>query len=277
MSDLTTTIYSLQHNIERIEVNAEQMKQLQTTANSVLGGAAVVSLLTIFSRSKILRLAGTAASIGGSIYAGHQMGKIRSLEMQNNQLIDTALAEIELHGLLRVKHEPNSDAVRRFLELVLRLGAQTTEVINIQGNRLKKKSLLSLNNQNFLLNLNNVNIIRNTLRLNSIISKVDKTIKHHDVESEFKRAVSVIDKNELAKEARRVKIVIGSLIFIGILAANIFATAAILFWFGIGFWVYNNFYPVFSESRKLKHAVNNFITSLQSDIYWHGQKVTIQN
>jgi hypothetical protein len=252
------------------------MKQLQSTANMVLGGAAVVSLLTIFSRSKSLRFAGSALGIGGSIYAGHQMGKVRSLEFQNNQLIDAALAEIEVHGLSRLKCEPNPDAVRRFLELVLRLGAQATEVINTQGNRLKKKSLLSIKNRNFLLNLQNVSVIRNVIRLNSIIAQIDKTKKHHDAESCFKRVISVIDKNKLAKEARWAKLVIGSLVVIGILAANIFSTAAILFWFGIGFWVVNYFYPVFSESRKLKHAVNDFINSLQSNICWRGQKLTIQ-
>ena len=162
-----------------------------------------------------------------------------------------------MEGLSRLRSETNPDVIRRFLELVLRLGRQVDDLAKRYGNRLKNKSLLGIGNQQMLLQAANIDIIRNKFRLNRIFSQVDRTKVFPDLNTDFSHQVSAINVAKLEKEGLISKIIIGASVGIGL----IFPLVLLL---GLGFWGFNHFFPVFPETRKLKNALNALIGGLQN-------------
>ena len=274
MSDLITTTFSLQDLVNRIEANNLQSQQHRSNANLANVGAALAYLLTSGSKKRTVRTAGEVVALGGVLYGGSQRNQASNLDSQNNLLIDSALSVIELQGLSKLRLESNPDAVRRFLELTLRLGVQVDEVIKSQGSRLKNKSLLGRTNQQLLLNAANIDIVRNKLRLNKIFGQIDRTKTFPDVINAFTRQISAIAVVNLQKEGLYTKIIIGVLVVLGLILANVNSSAAMLIWVGIGFWAINHFFPVFPQTRKLKNAINALVGGLQGQPPVHTLTVT---
>jgi hypothetical protein len=134
--DLGAVIFRLEDLLKRIEYNRGQAQQHRSNANLANAGAAITYLLTSGSKRRTVRTAGDVVALGGVLYGSSQRNQASNLDAQNNTLIDSGLSDIETEGLSRLRSEPNPDAKRRFLELVLRLGIQVDAVIKRQGNRM---------------------------------------------------------------------------------------------------------------------------------------------
>jgi len=262
--DLAEAISGLQDLLTRIEINSLQSQQHRTNATLANTGAALTYLLTSGSKRKTVRTVGQVVALGGVLYGSSQSNHASNLDAQNNLLIDSGLSVIELQGLPQLRLESNPDAVRRFLELVPRLGVQVDVVIKSQGNRLKNKSLLGKTNQQLLLNALHIDIVNNKLRLNQIVSQIDRTKTFPDVSGTFTSQISTIVATKLRMEGIYTRIIIGVLVVLGIALANINPSGTWIFLAGIGFWGINHFFPFFPQSRKLRNAINSLVEALQN-------------
>lgn len=263
MSDLSATNLALQDLLSRIETNRLESEQHRLNANVANAGAALTYLFTRGSERRIVRTVGSVAAVGGVLYASSEGSTASNLETQNNFLIDAALSVVETRGVSIFRAESNRDVVRKFLDLALLLGRQVDGAIAKQGKRLKNRSLLWMSSRQLLMNAANVDVVGNKLRLNGIFNRIDRTKTFPDFLGSFHRQISAISTAKLKKEALYAKLTIGTLSVAGIMLANIFPAGAALFWLGIGFWIFDYFFPVFPETRKLKVAVTHLVDGLQ--------------
>ncbi|MEI7728107.1 MAG: hypothetical protein WCO56_00935 [Verrucomicrobiota bacterium] len=272
--NLASTIFTLQDILNRIEANSGQAQQHRSNATLANAGAAITYLLTSGSKRRTVRTVGGIAALGGVLYGSSQSNQAANLDAQNNTLMDSGLSVIELEGLSNLRSETNPDAVHRFLELVLRLGAQVDDVIKRQGSRMKNMSLLGRSKQQLLLDALHIDIIANKLRLHRIYNQIDRTKTFPDYAGEFTRKVSGINAAKLQKEGLYARIIIGVLVVLGIILTNASPAAAALLLVGLGFWGFNHFFPVFPETKKLRNALNTLIDGLQNQPTIHSLTVT---
>jgi hypothetical protein len=263
MTTLSNATQALQEMLQRIDSNSHEAQQHRT--NSVLAniGAVLAYLLTRDARSRTVRIVGDVAAVGGILYANSQHNKVSILDYRNNLQIDSALSIIETQGLPNLRTEYNRDVIRRFFELSSGVGVHVDQVMKSQGNRLKNRSLLGKKGQQLLLNAPYVDIVRNKIRWNRIMCQIDTTKCFPDPVGEFISKVSGISVPKLQKEGLYSKIIIGTLVILGLLLVGVDSSAAFLFWAGLGFWGGNHFFPIFPQTRKLRYAVTNLIDQLQ--------------
>jgi hypothetical protein len=116
-----------------------------------------------------------------------------------------------------------------------------------------------------------LDVLNQKLRLLNLFNSIDSSKKLPLIEYEFNQNISLIDTEKLRNEGMISRVIIFTLIGLGLLVnsstkyGNFFIIAGFLFW-GI-----NHYFPLFSETKKLRNAVkklsNNFkmtigITSL---------------
>ena len=263
MSSLTSTIISLQDILGRIQSNNTQSQQYKNNAAMAGAGAAAAILLTSGSKKQSVRTIGNLAALGGVLYGNNQSNKAALLDAQNIQLISGALGIVESQGVQHVQRRSDpTNTVCQFVEVLLRLGLQVDGMLKRNAGRIKNRGILTNANQELLLNAECVDIVQNKLRLNRIITQIDRKINIKDYAAEFKQDILGIDRGLLRKQSIYTIAVIWALLISGILLGNVHQSAVAIFLAGLVLYAVNSFFPLFSEPRKLRKASNRLINGL---------------
>lgn len=262
MTNLSSTNMRLDDMLRALEANQAVADQHRNHAKLATIGSAAALLLTSGSKSSTVRTVGTVAAAGGMLYGASQANKAATLESQNMGIMDSCLGTVEAEGLRAVRSDPMQDSRRRFVELVLRLGQHVDAALERHGPQLKGRSMLRKRNRQMMLQAPQVDIVRNKLRMNRIITSLDRTKAFADHEGEFRRSVGRINVARLEQEALWSLAIMGVAVVSGIALGQVGELGSICLLAGLAFWGINHWFPVFPQMRALKASVDGLLDGL---------------
>lgn len=263
---LTNALNQLESCVIEIESKLIQIDNHNTNANIASAGSAAAYFLTNDSKNKMVKTIGQVAAIGGIMYSANQRSKANSLESIAILNIGKAVNIIERDCSPYIRNEKNIDTIRTFLEMTLRLGASIDVILKKTINKLKWTGHLGQKNQSVLLNVYQIDIINKKLKHNNTLNFIDQHINLTDPSVKLIRLTNSIDKEKLKKEGLWIRIIIFSLIIIGGILANQNNIGQYFIFAGMGIWAFNHFFPIFSETKKLRNAVSTFNNELGETI-----------
>jgi hypothetical protein len=256
--------------IEPLVIELEQNSNQINHHRNVAVMAKTVSILTyIFtndSKNKTVKTIGQVASVGGLVYGYSQNSKASNIEQDNIIILETIISNYETTGIQNAINERDTTLKIKFLELILRANRYSDILTSSYLSRINSKGLLGTQNQTLFLNLISLDVFNQKLRLLNLFKKIDSSKKLPLIDYEFNQNIAVIDSVKLKNEGTTARIIIIALVALGALinSANVLGTYFIIA--GFLFWGINHYFPLFSETRKLrktfKNLSNNFNTSL---------------
>ena len=264
--NLINSINLLENCVIEIESQLIQIDSHNNNANMATAGSAAAYFLTSDSKNKMVKTIGQVAAIGGVIYSANQRNKANSIESIATLNIGKAINIMERDCKPYIRNEKNIDTIRTFLEMSLRLGASIDVFLKKTINKLRWTGHLGKKNQAILMHIYQIEIINHKLKHNNTLNFIDKNIQINDPSVKFISLINKLDTEKIKKEGLWMRIIILSLITIGALLANNNNLGQYLIFSGLGLWVINHFYPIFSETKKLKNGVDTFCSEIKETI-----------
>jgi hypothetical protein len=249
--------------LTQIELNSNQISQHQSNANMANTAAALSYLFTNNSRNSNVRTIGQIATIGGLVYANSQNNQAENITGNNIILISQIINEVERDGINNIRKESDLNNVRRFIELNLKTGKHLDPIVLRYLKVIKSKGRLGNKNINLLINANNIDIINYKIRLNKIYMSLEPKKQLPNIEGEFINNTSQLSIEKIAKEGMYCRIIIFSLIILGFVAIQKYEFGIWIILSGFLFWGINHYFPFFSETKRLKAAIDNFTDKIK--------------
>jgi hypothetical protein len=259
---LQSNLAQLENLVINIETRTLKMKSHFENANTASIAAAATYLLTSNAKNNTVRTLGQIGAIGGFLYSGNQRKKANNIEELVIQNVTSGISMIESGFMLHLKSERDQFVIRKFLELVLRMGRSFDPIIERNISKVGYIGLLGGRNQQNLLSLNQYEVFNIKLKYNKIIHNIDREINLNHVENNYLLAVKQIDKVKLIREGSYMRAIILTLGIVGIILSQKWESAIYITFVGVALWILNHFFPFGTESSKLKKAVKGFCTDL---------------
>jgi len=235
-------------------------------ANTASVAAAATYLLTSNAKNNTVRTLGQIGAIGGFLYSGNQRKKANNIEELVIQYVTSGISMIETGLIVHVRSERDPNVIRKFLELVLRMGRSFDPIIERNISKVGYIGLLGGRNQLSLQSLNQFEVFNIKLKFNNIIHNIDRQINLNHVENNYLLAVKQIDKVKLIREGSYMRAIVLTLGIVGIILSQKWELGIYITFAGVALWIFNHFFPFGTESSKLKKAVKRFCTDLGGTI-----------
>jgi hypothetical protein len=259
---IINVLNKLEPILHEIELNTIQINQHTSNANMAKTGAALTYLITDNSKNSNIRTIGQVASIGGLVYANSHQNQANGIESKNLLLISKILDLVEREGMNYIKLEKDTNIIGRFIQLNLNTGKHLDLIVLKYSSRIKSKGRLGKKNINILINAINIDAFNCKLRLNRIYKILDSSKQIPSLGKEFTNDTKLINIDKVIQEGLHTRLIIFSLLFFGIFTIQFYQISVLLIFFGLLFWGINHYFPFFSETRKLKQTIDNFIIKL---------------
>jgi hypothetical protein len=247
--------------VVELEKNSNQIDHFRNVADLVKTASIFTYLFTNDSKNKTVKTVGQVATVGGLVYGYSQNSKAATIEQNNIIILESIISNYETSGIQKIK----------FLELILRANRYSDTLTLSYLSKINSKGLLGTQNQTLFLNMVSLDVFNQKLRLLNLFKKIDSSKKIPKIDYEFNQLVSQIDIAKLKNEGITTRVIIITLVALGVI---INSSSVLGTWFmiaGLLFWGTNHYFPLFSETKKLRNAFrilsNNFkatsgITSL---------------
>ena len=261
---ISNVLNRLEPKLVEIELNSVQINQHKSNANMANTGAALAYLFTNNSKNSTVRTVGQVATIGGLVYGGSQRSQAASIEGKNIILISQILDIVERDGINNIRQESDTNNIRRFIELNLKTGKHLDLIVMAYLSKIKSKGRLGKKNINLLIYANNIDVFSYKIRLNKIYKSLEPNKQIPQIEQDFINDTRLINIEKITKEGLYTRLIIFSFLLIGFVTVQSYNYGS---WFIIGaliFWGINHYFPVFTETKKLKISVDAFAMKINS-------------
>lgn len=243
--------------VVELEKNSNQINHYRNVADLAKTASIFTYLFTNDSKNNTVKTIGQVATVGGLVYGYSQNSKASTIEQDNIIILDSIISNYETSGMSNVRYELDTNLKIKFLELILRANRYSDILTTSYLSKINSKGLLGTQNQTLFLNVISLDVFNQKLRLLNIFKTIDSSKKIPLIDHEFKQNTAAIDTVKLKGEGTYARIIIFSLIGFGILinSSNVLGTYFIIA--GFLFWGINHYFPLFSETKKLRKAFNN--------------------
>jgi hypothetical protein len=247
-----------------IERNYNQINHHRNVAELANTASVLTYFFTNDSKNNTIKTIGQVSSLGGLIYGYSQNSKATNIEQDNIILLESIIGNFETFGILNVQIEKDSNLKIKYLELLLRTNRYSDLLTDSYLSKINSKGLLGKKNQNLFLNVISLDVLNQKLRLLNIIKNIDSTKNIPMIEYEYRQNISVIDIIKLRNEGTIVRLIIIALIGLGILINYSSQIGMILIIAGFLLWGVNHYFPIFSETKKLRNAIKTLTYNFKS-------------
>jgi hypothetical protein len=261
---LNIFISKIEPMIFELEQNSNQINHHRNTANIARTASVFTYLFTNNSKNSTVKTIGQVASVGGLVYGYSQNSKANTIEQNNIIILESIINNYETTGIQNAINERNTNLKIKYLELILRANRYSDILISSYISRINSKGILGSQNQALFLNLLSIDVFNQKIRILNLFKLIDRSKTIPQIESEFNQNIATIDTSKLIKEGTISRIIIITLIAIGILINTSNVVGTLLIFSGFLFWGINHYFPLFSETRKLRNAFKNLSINLQS-------------
>lgn len=262
------TLNILLNKIEPLVIELEQNSNQINHHRNVADMAKTASILTyIFTndfKNKTVKTIGQVASVGGLVYGYSQNSKASTIEQDNIIILETIISNYETTGIQNAINERDTNLKIKYLELILRANRYSDNLTSSYLSKISAKGLLGVQNQTLFLNMISLDVFNQKLRILNLFKRIDSSKRIPSIDYEFNQNIATIDTAKLKKEGTISRIIIITLITIGILINTSNVIGTLLIFSGFLFWGINHYFPLFSETRKLRNAFKNLSINLQS-------------
>lgn len=260
---LNIFISKIEPMIFELEQNSNQINHHRNTANIARTASVFTYLFTNNSKNSTVKTIGQVASVGGLVYGYSQNSKANTIEQNNIIILESIINNYETTGIQNAINERNTNLKIKYLELILRANRYSDNLTSSYLSKISAKGLLGVQNQTLFLNMISLDVFNQKLRILNLFERIDSSKRIPSIDYEFNQNIATIDTAKLKKEGNISRIIIITLITIGILinTSNVIGTLLI---FSVFFWGINHYFPLFSETRKLRNAFKNLSNNLQS-------------
>jgi hypothetical protein len=249
--------------VMELEQNSNQINHHRNIASFVKTASLITYLFTNNSKNSTVKTIGQVATVGGILYGYNQTSKAFTIEQNNIVILETIISNYETTGIQNAINESDTNLKIKYLELILRANRYSDILTSSYLSKIKSKGLLGTQNQTLFLNLISLNVFNQKLRLLNLFKRIDSSKRIPNIDSEFNQNIATIDSVKLKKEGTISRIIIITLITIGILINTSNIVGTLLFFSGFLFWGINHYFPLFSETRKLRNAFKNLSNNLE--------------
>jgi hypothetical protein len=238
-----------------LEKNYNQINHHRNVADMAKTASILTYIFTNDSKNKTVKTIGQVASVGGLVYGYSQNSKASNIEHNNIIILETIISNYETTGIQIAINETDTNLKIKYLELILRANRYSDILTSSYLSKINSKGLLGTQNQTLFLNLISLDVLNQKLRLLNLFKSIDSSKKTPLIDHEFNQNISIIDTEKLRREGMVSRAIIITLIALGLLinSSTIFGTFFIIA--GFLFWGFNHYFPLFSETKKLRNAV----------------------
>ena len=263
---LSTFLYKIEPMVVELEKNSNQINHFKNVAQMANTASIFTYLFTNNSKNKTVKTIGQVATIGGLVYGYSQNSKASTIEQDNIIILESIISNYETSGISNVQIEIDTNLKIKFLELILRANRYSDLLTTSYLSKINSKGLLGTQNQTLFLNIISLDVFNQKLRLLNIFKKIDSLKKIPQLEYEFKQNIAIIDTVKLKNEGLATRVIIITLVASGILinSSSVLGTYFIIA--GFLFWGINHYFPLFSETKKLRKAFNNLSNNIKVTI-----------
>jgi hypothetical protein len=247
-----------------LEQNSNQINHHRNLASFARTASLFTYLFTNNSKNRTVKTIGQVATIGGIVYGYNQTSKANTIEQNNIIIIESIISNYETVGIQNVVIEKNTNLKIKYLELILRANRYSDNLTSSYLSKISAKGLLGVQNQTLFLNMISLDVFNQKLRILNLFKRIDSSKRIPSIDYEFNQNIATIDTAKLKKEGNISRIIIITLITIGILINTSNVIGTLLIFSGFLFWGINHYFPLFSETRKLRNAFKNLSNNLQS-------------
>lgn len=247
-----------------IELNTFQINSHKSNANMANTGAILAYLFTNNSKNSTVRTVGQVATIGGLIYGSSERNNAANIQEKNIILISQIINIVERDGINIIRQEADTNNIRRFIELNLKTGKYLDLIVREYVSKIKSKGRLGKKNINLLMQANNIDVFNYKIRLNKIYKILEPNKQIPSIEQDFINATRQLNMDIIAKEGLYSKVIIITFILLGLISLQSLEYGGWFFIAGLLFWCINHYFPFFPETKKLKLAIDNFATKINS-------------
>jgi len=260
-------IQKLEPILTGIEMNSVQADVHGSNARTANTIAALSYLFTSNSKNSTTRTIGQVAAVGGLVYGNSQRNQENAYQQKNTILIGQAINLIEREGIVIIRQERNVDVIRQFIDLNLKLGHQLDMILGRYISSLSFKGHLGKPNIQLLFNLNNIDLISYKLRLNKIFQLLDSGKQIGNLEQDFIQSRQYLNVDKIIREGLIARGIILGLVIGGLVLIQRDGQSGVyIFLCGLLFWLANQFFPLFPETRKLRGVVRSFIGNIKGTL-----------
>jgi len=259
---LSIFLSKIEPMVLELEKNYNQINHHRNVADMAKTASILTYIFTNDSKNKTVKTIGQVASVGGLVYGYSQNSKASTIEQDNIIILETIISNYETTGIQNAINERDTNLKIKYLELILRANRYSDILTSSYLSKINSKGLLGTQNQTLFLNLISLDVLNQKLRLLNLFKTIDSSKKLPLIDYEFNQNISIIDTEKLRNEGIVSRVIIITLIGLGLLinSSTIFGTFFIIA--GFLFWGINHYFPLFSETKKLRNAVkklsNNF-------------------
>lgn len=247
-----------------LEKNSNEVNHFRNSANMAKTASVFTYLFTNNSKNSTVKTIGQVATVGGLVYGYSQNSKASTIEQNNIIILDTIISNYEMNEIHNAINETDSNLKIKYLEYILRTNRYSDILTSSYLSRINSKGLLGTQNQTLFLNLISLDVFNQKLRLLKLFKSIDSSKRIPQIDYEFNQNISVIDSVKLKNEGTTARIIIIVLIATGVFINSSNPIGTFLIIASFMFWGINHYFPLFSETKKLRNAFKNLSNNFYS-------------
>lgn len=214
---ILSVLNKLEPYIDTLEENKLKINNHKSNARIANTGATLAYLFTNNSDNNTVKTLGRIATVGGLVYGYSEQNNAINITTNNITIISEIIKTVENEGINFVRQENDINLLQRFIVLNLKTGKYLDDLVIENISSIKNKGRLGKNNINMLLNLNNYDVFNYKLRLNYIYIKLDTTKPIQNIEELYKIDKQGINIDKLVQEGLYTRMIIITLIILGLI------------------------------------------------------------
>ena len=263
---LSTFLSKIELLVVELEKNSNQVNHFRNVAQIANTASIFTYLFTNDSKNNTVKTIGQVATVGGLVYGYSQNSKATTIEQDNIIILESIISNYETSGISNVRIEIDTNLKIKFLEFILRANRYSDLLTTSYLSKINSKGLLGTKNQTLFLNIISLDVLNQKLRLLNLFKTIDSSKRFPQLEYEYKQNIAVIDTVKLKNEGIAARTIIIVLIALGILinSSNVLGTYFIIA--GFLFWAINHYFPLFSETKKLRNTFKNLHNNFNATI-----------
>lgn len=261
---LHTFLSKIEPMILELENNSNLINHHRNVADVAKTASILTYIFTNDSKNKTVKTIGQVASVGGLVYGYSQNSKASTIEQENIIILEAILSNYETTGIQNAINERDTSLKIKYLELILRANRYSDNLTLSYLSKINSKGLLGSQNQTLFLNLISLDVLNQKLRLLNLFKSIDSSKKLPLIDYEFNQNISAIDIVKLKNEGTTSRIIIIALIALGVILNSSNVIGIFFIVAGFLFWGVNHYYPLFSETKKLRNAFKNLSNNFNS-------------
>ena len=254
--------------LQTIDSNLNLASSHKTNASVAKTAAVAAYLLTNNSTNKTTRTLGQLGAAGGLIYGSGESNKANNLKQQNLSLVQTGVKLVTEKASQPYQMETVRSAKEAFLVKALEISRHLDVYVLEHLSQVSRMHTLTNTNRSRLLNLQNEYVFAMKLNLNRFFQSVDHSVDGSGSLHAYRVAISNLDMQKLKKETTVMTAcilgtgMVGSVLLFSENSNNVNAGVVVLIT-SIALYIIHVFYPVTTETKKLRLAVNSFKDGLK--------------